>query len=799
MRTFQSVPRHMRRRMASYNPNRLPRRLRMAAALENERHLKSGSAPPQHGVGMASRRKRRRPTRLVSTEFARRQARTGRQWLETHVWHAKRFHLHDAWGWRLPLRATDKGLRFVWRSFRSAALIHDASYQAQVEVLARPGRTGADVAHVEALLRRAFTLVQHPAVKGNLASGRALTSGRVTEGLLFAPGTAPFVLLGPVRILWRPADDAEPGRRAWLWCHPSIGTAVAQALTRAGQQALAEAEFSGLAFSARLLADPTVIDLAPDASADNSESLSPNHERTGLLRVYGPRGHAALAQVLRVCEEATSAPAAALWRQLAQLPSVRGLVPPGLVIALGIRDPRLEATASLRQGRRSDPIADSVVSLQNATALQAALSTPSAELARSNLWDEGTRVRLSSGRLPERTVQQMRGGCFGSAVPAGHPDEPSPIPVFLVSRVVGSGSTGSAPCVPGAGTGVADDGWDVIFPWGYARDLLRALVFAGARAIGTLDLESHFFEEGYASFPRDDVDALSFDSFDDFHAEVAHDRYTLRPAAKRPAFANLGLRSQEVVYPRDLAGLLTGQQACLGSEPEDAEGPQAWPFALPVCRMAGDRLGLFLLRSAAERQAVSRAVKRVRSESAMVSNQATRLGTSLAILPGVLQEEVARAVGRPGLHGSPMISCWFTMHSRGSPERGAEILLLPAPLRDALNAMGAVAGAPVERRHLRVAVRLLPAPFADGGNNPDLPCRLPVLGYATTAGYSYSAGRGRGVALVSALAAASAVCLSEQSGAGPLAVDVLLRLPSSQYYHRATLHLDALSAPAPAH
>ena len=46
----------------------------------------------------------------------------------THVWHAKRFHMGEVWGMRLPLNVNDKGSRGILRLSKRGCLVHDRSY-----------------------------------------------------------------------------------------------------------------------------------------------------------------------------------------------------------------------------------------------------------------------------------------------------------------------------------------------------------------------------------------------------------------------------------------------------------------------------------------------------------------------------------------------------------------------------------------------------------------------------------------------------------------------------------------------
>jgi len=60
----------------------------------------------------ASRRHRRRPRNLLSA-YARRKRKN--IWLETHIWHAKRFHMTELWGYKIPNYANDRGVRAAYR------------------------------------------------------------------------------------------------------------------------------------------------------------------------------------------------------------------------------------------------------------------------------------------------------------------------------------------------------------------------------------------------------------------------------------------------------------------------------------------------------------------------------------------------------------------------------------------------------------------------------------------------------------------------------------------------------------
>ncbi|KAG0723408.1 Ribonucleases P/MRP protein subunit POP1 [Chionoecetes opilio] len=111
-RAFQKLPRHMQRRAVSSNPRRLPRCLR-------DRHMREGGGNTKQSR-RPRRKYRRRPSNLLQ-EYNRRQKEY--VWLETHIWHAKRFHMRRQWGYALPDAPTCRGHRASLRAATTGCLL----------------------------------------------------------------------------------------------------------------------------------------------------------------------------------------------------------------------------------------------------------------------------------------------------------------------------------------------------------------------------------------------------------------------------------------------------------------------------------------------------------------------------------------------------------------------------------------------------------------------------------------------------------------------------------------------------
>src|SRR3569833_120377 len=191
-RAFQLVPRHMRRRTASHNVKRLPKRLRSRARKEmaadntptvearnrrprttkariraetakkldilakrkRNRRLReaaeksSGAGEKKAGAAKGTTVAQPRPPRpkirqnalndppKITSKFKKRQK--DKAWLPTHLWHAKRAKMtspQSLWGFAIPLTPTAKSYRPTHRAAQqNGAVCWDTSYMATIRV-----------------------------------------------------------------------------------------------------------------------------------------------------------------------------------------------------------------------------------------------------------------------------------------------------------------------------------------------------------------------------------------------------------------------------------------------------------------------------------------------------------------------------------------------------------------------------------------------------------------------------------------------------------------------------------------
>ncbi|XP_015518130.2 ribonucleases P/MRP protein subunit POP1 [Neodiprion lecontei] len=196
---FQKLPMHMRRRIMSHNAKRMPRRLR-----EMHIHQMSKSGLPPK-TKRPSRKYRRRPQNLIA-EYKRRQVKNA--WLETHVWHAKRFHMVEKWGHRLPEHSNDRSFRASYRAVAKHCLLQDISYYSCIQL------TGP----INALKK----MLKNHCDPGNLSfTAKSYIQGSREGNLMFYRKNGyPTSPVGTVEFIWRPGNSEL--KTLWMWAHPAF-------------------------------------------------------------------------------------------------------------------------------------------------------------------------------------------------------------------------------------------------------------------------------------------------------------------------------------------------------------------------------------------------------------------------------------------------------------------------------------------------------------------------------------------------------------------------------------------------
>jgi ribonuclease P/MRP protein subunit POP1 len=285
-RAFQSLPRHLRRRAASHNPRRVPKRLREKAAFEvsalrplahiSADHIcqidsKDNTVKSQKKRAKAKAKFLKKKGLTKTNIYLKRQGERERfhfysasclrvldpvdkTWLETHVWHAKRMKMENVWGYRIvgidnvrkARRLTRKQARTpnrkshrpAHRAAHSGCIIHDASYYSTVELSGDRDEL--------------LEILSSCTAGGTFAGSRYETGGRMAEVTLHRYREWPAGMIGPAEILWRPqqtpstsdrkgkrkqvgnpVEDSAKKRHLWIRIHPAIFDETHKTLVKA--------------------------------------------------------------------------------------------------------------------------------------------------------------------------------------------------------------------------------------------------------------------------------------------------------------------------------------------------------------------------------------------------------------------------------------------------------------------------------------------------------------------------------------------------------------------------------------
>jgi Ribonucleases P/MRP protein subunit POP1 len=179
------------------------------------------------------------------------------QWMTTHLWHAKRFHMEDLWGWKVPLVHTNRGARAILRlTTPSVAQTKQQKQQQQQQQQDPPKSWIQDVSwQSQPLVVRARQLEILVTAMQRLCPGlldspshhhpnTLLCGSSIGEGVLYGIDEFPRGAIGPA--MWRIVYTDEPSSPQpqplncknmatgmWefhVWMHPSIRKMVRRCL-----------------------------------------------------------------------------------------------------------------------------------------------------------------------------------------------------------------------------------------------------------------------------------------------------------------------------------------------------------------------------------------------------------------------------------------------------------------------------------------------------------------------------------------------------------------------------------------
>lgn len=471
---FQTLPKHMRRRAMSHNPKRLPRKYRQAHIAQMRKS----------GVGTISKRpsrKYRRKAGNLQREYIRRQR--NHVWLETHIWHAKRFHMVERWGYKLAQSSCDKTFRSNYRATAKHCLVQDISYVGCIEL------NGTVPTIREAFQRMTSSNGLGVTAKTYLNGNREGTID------LYRRDMYPIGSLGRVSFIWKPVIEDTAIRMLWLFVHPSFYKEVVEELVN----------LLKLIIDERLDKDQ----LLPPKYSNQMGNVTLVELRNTLnrFRLTGPLSQAVLAKAFKCksidanatntafgCFLSSDEGSAAhqsqsnYWSSVASITSPAELFP-NMVLALNIEDPRIN-----RPVKRTKALPE-VPTICTQSVNPAALVIPQ-HSSVSALWSLELRTDVTTQKMTTREFCQLRNKhCLVPGERCGFEERLQPVPLILVQR---PGSQNAEFKRLGYGCG-----WDVIVPSEYGISTWMCLIMWGARAGGLREVETINREGGCEEFHPD--------------------------------------------------------------------------------------------------------------------------------------------------------------------------------------------------------------------------------------------------------------------------------------------------------
>uniref|UniRef100_A0A1A8RGE0 Processing of 1, ribonuclease P/MRP subunit n=1 Tax=Nothobranchius rachovii TaxID=451742 RepID=A0A1A8RGE0_9TELE len=449
---FQALPKHMRRRAMSHNTKRLPRRLRDVADRMREKSLQAGSKKKKEPAKSKSRKARRRHGNLL-LEFNRRQRKN--IWLETHIWHAKRFHMVKKWGYCLGDRPTYKCYRSCYRAMSSYCLLQDLSYYCCIELKGE-----------EDELLAALSQMTSKEAGPTFAAALCLSGRRQVSVTVYRAGQYPCQALGPVTVLWRPKTPGIRGRQLWIWAHPTLKQDLLPELqsvcrcweavppsvdpeVSCGKEKSAphpepenvlEAKLKPGAKRKRSSVDasePPVKKILGDGTRLPGTPVTWKSSSTGIVindltmeivryRLIGPQSHSVLTEALEaatVCKEVDKSLGSAFWwpqhcsdesnmllhqQQADVFHTLKGIsstteLPPGTVLGLTVDDPRLTLPT---KKMKVLPCVSQAQEADEDKRKELILRGVPEQCCQSSLWEESVRDDVTENKIPEQVTSE---------------------------------------------------------------------------------------------------------------------------------------------------------------------------------------------------------------------------------------------------------------------------------------------------------------------------------------------------------------------------------------------------------
>jgi ribonuclease P/MRP protein subunit POP1 len=537
-RAFQDVPRELRRRTASHNPNRVPQRLRRRArqeARDDNTPITRGTSGSgigkgkkkrlrKEGIEKSKKARKQREQKKVATEgseqteagegtqatskaapkpkttprfpslatpatppsrFRRRQR--DKTWLPTHIWHTKRARMtkpkDPLWRFAIPLAPVVKAYRLTHRAAaQRGAIAWDMSYMSTI------GLEGVEDSIVGLL--RGLHFGAEDAEDPWQARGRAKKwkqGTRVWEGWLHEREAKPLKRMAHVTVIWCAPEPDGKKRKALIRVHPSAFLQLWNEVIRISKVQKPAVTVEDLRFE------------------------------VGSIEITGPAATETLCSILHPTPSDNPADAPeSLWPTLASVTDP-GALPPGALLAFDISDPRLR-----------DPPTQSMISPDPTTLTETLASWPiDGTQTSSSIFSRTARLTGQRTMLSQKSINRRQSANTLGGYPEPRTTDPRIPMLTFVSRDSNS--------------------WTVLLPWKCVmpvwRGIMRYPLSTGGnpRFGGLKERRQVTFERSVPSFPYDCPGTDAGLTWERKQQEVRKHEWTRRPKGKRIEWSTIDL------------------------------------------------------------------------------------------------------------------------------------------------------------------------------------------------------------------------------------------------------------------
>lgn len=422
------------------------------------------------------------------TKYQHRQRK--KTWIPTHVWHAKRAHLAEKWGFSIVTEPSLKSYRQTHRSStRTGAVVWDVSYYATFilsgtqEVLEQTLKkiTQGDFARHTPLSKQYFGYEK--VIEGNTS----------WEGMAYETCGA---LLAPILVVWKKESEPQEKRRVLFRCHPAATLRVVNVFNTLRKE------------------------------TSNSFDYHDYRYLLGSIDITGPESTAALSSVLKVkpdvksssSDEPSFSELSKYWNRLGNVSNISSL-PRNVVISLNCTDPRLSYPPQYMRDRCDYDFAEMVTNWP-----EDAFINPTHISQHGSVFDEDGINKSYQNQSTQKSIGKRRAA--KTEVGVDHDklpfNESDPIfPVLVVKRKAG-------------------DLWTVILPWGWVLPVWYSLNHHNNVKIGGINQRHQLdFEAGRLYFPKDFPGTIPGDLEADEDSREARLKWARKPINKRISYRRL--------------------------------------------------------------------------------------------------------------------------------------------------------------------------------------------------------------------------------------------------------------------